>query len=204
MSDNTGPALWGQERFEFTYELEVKDFRALLVSQQAMLNAEKNKAEKKSPHAWTVFRALKQIIYCLLLGLAVAVALAVLLRSGMVGQVMIFGLGMVTCFLILLAFGYYNRRFSLQNNALKLFELHRFGGGRHDVVFDADGVNMRLSNSTAHYKWSGLERIDAENGSVLLWLNGASAVILPDRVFADDAARAAFLTKIKEWFDGKI
>src|SRR5690606_28448869 len=113
MSGDAGPGLRGQERFEFTYELQADDFRALLVSQQAVLKAE----PKKSGLVSFPF---------VVSGLAIFAVVFVLLRAAIVssGQLLPFVLGIAACLLVLTG---YQKWAYPRNYARKLFDLSRLG-----------------------------------------------------------------------------
>ena len=68
------------------------------------------------------------------------------------------------------------------------------GSKRWEFMFDDQGFVCRNENIETRIPWRAVERVEDTGALVLIWLNPAQATHLPARVFADAAAREAFVT----------
>ena len=57
------------------------------------------------------------------------------------------------------------------------------------VVLDEDAVSITGRLSQARWTWPAITRMTAEQGLLLFWIGSQDAMIIPDRAFANSAAR---------------
>lgn len=76
--------------------------------------------------------------------------------------------------------------------------------GRHRVAVEEGGVRLETPKASGFYSWSGvLELVDAP-AYLVLFVDVASAVMVPKRAFADDAAARSFLEDARRrWEAGR-
>lgn len=70
------------------------------------------------------------------------------------------------------------------------------------VSFDATGVTMTGSVSESRWRWPAISGLTTQQGLVLVWIAGSSALAIPDRCFAGPAEREAALAYVRERLSG--
>jgi hypothetical protein len=67
----------------------------------------------------------------------------------------------------------------------------------HHVKLDDEGVVIIGSHSSCTWQWAAIKEVSEEKLFVVLWFDRAYGLPIPNRAFADDAARKAFAEQIR-------
>ena len=65
------------------------------------------------------------------------------------------------------------------------------------IDFDAEGITCITGPLTRRGGWRAMTAIEARGPALMIWLGRAYVLTIPVRVFADDAARAAFVAAVE-------
>ncbi len=82
---------------------------------------------------------------------------------------------------------------------------HRYGRGTEmtietNIKAGAEGITVRRGDISTNIGWSAVESIEITRGHMALTIDGADALIIPDKWFGQDkTARRAFHAAIQEW-----
>lgn len=79
----------------------------------------------------------------------------------------------------------------------------RFGETEREVTVSEAGLVHRSANYHMRIDWKAVRSIEALPGVVIIWLHWLQFVPIPARVFADDAARRAFIASVHAYIDGE-
>ena len=112
-------------------------------------------------------------------------------RGSSVERVVFF---IVLCLLWLFAYPLYYR-WTIKRNVRKMYAENENKGvlGDHTIVIDPEGVTERSAVGESKTSWGGIERIQADDEHVYLYLGSLQAHVIPKRAFRSHEDAEAFV-----------
>ena len=80
-------------------------------------------------------------------------------------------------------------------------ELYRIYGVTTEaraISFEPDGIVWRTPGGRTHYAWTSVTETTVEGPLILIWMGPGMVVPVPVRLFPTDAARNAFVTRVRD------
>jgi hypothetical protein len=72
------------------------------------------------------------------------------------------------------------------------------GAAAYEVAFSDDGMQWKTDLVETRVRWQAVKSIEAWPECMLIWLGNKHFCGVPARMFPDDAARAAFITAVRQ------
>lgn len=146
-----------------------------------------------------LFKAIKMIIIISLL--LVGLHFFIPLGSGKYIVTFFAGFGVCSFYLLFMCVVGRGRQVSTAvKNMLELGE-NRLLFAKRKVVVKADFIEEISAYSKSQFTWKGIERVEKHQDYLYVYISTMSAILIPRRAFADEAAFEAFYQKCQAYYN---